>query len=508
MLIKIFLNRKVLICFFISLLYSNAYASLPRLSVKNKLFIDPQGRTVILHGLNEMNKKPPFYPAAIGFDQRNIHFIKHYGFNAVRLGVFWSAIEPSPGKYDLSYLGAIKKTILALNKADIYTLIDFHQDGYSEKSNGLGFPDWATLIEGNSYLENIGFPLSLFCDKTQPMTMPTCLNWDYFWNNAHTPTGIPLQESYARMLSFTIKFLKSVPGIIGYDLMNEPFPGSAWINCRKSVVDFGKGCYHFDLEILTPFYQKLIRTVHRADESKIIFYEPLSLYGIGAPTFIDKIQTIDKSDNPLQLGFSYHNYYNENLSLAFKHAKKQEKINHVVPLMTEFGASTVTPLQLKHITELADEYHTSWMEWAYTNNPVFKISHIPGMESDGRDQGIVYDATKPLSGENVRFDRLHAISRAYPQIVSGQIIKFRYDANLGTVYLRFKTKAANHKNISTNPVSTLFIPNFNFPNGYTVSISGAKIIPSQNTQYLNIKNLPGESEVTVSIKRKKTQSTS
>ncbi len=58
---------------------------------------DAQGRVLVLHGINMVYKLAPFYPSAAGFSDDDAAFLARIGFNAVRVGVLWEALEPSPG---------------------------------------------------------------------------------------------------------------------------------------------------------------------------------------------------------------------------------------------------------------------------------------------------------------------------------------------------------------------------------------------------------------------------
>lgn len=149
--------RQAILSFFL-IATLNIFA-LPALTTNHTHFIDSCGRIIILHGVNNMNKQPPYTVSAIGFDQRNINFLHQHGFNLVRLGIFWAAIEPKPGQYNGTYLKDITKTIRQLANTGIYTLIDFHQDGFSTKNDlGTGFPTWASLGQSDGF--NPGFPMN------------------------------------------------------------------------------------------------------------------------------------------------------------------------------------------------------------------------------------------------------------------------------------------------------------------------------------------------------------
>ena len=90
-----------------------ALASLP-LSHAGRWITDARGRVVILHGTNMVYKLPPYYPAAAGFGGTDAAFLHANGFNAVRVGLIWKAIEPQPGVYDDGYLEQIEQTVATL----------------------------------------------------------------------------------------------------------------------------------------------------------------------------------------------------------------------------------------------------------------------------------------------------------------------------------------------------------------------------------------------------------
>jgi len=52
--------------------------------------------------------------------------LAEWGFNIVRLGVMWEAVETSPGQYNETYISEINDLINALGDKGIYTLVDAH----------------------------------------------------------------------------------------------------------------------------------------------------------------------------------------------------------------------------------------------------------------------------------------------------------------------------------------------------------------------------------------------
>jgi endoglycosylceramidase len=492
----LFKKAQITLLTLLSLLFISAHA-LPVLTASNYHFVTADGRIVILHGVNEMNKISPYEPSAIGFNETNIAFLKTHGFNIIRLGVFWAAIEPTPNHYDDNYLKNILQTVKLLERYGIYTLIDFHQDAYSLKHGGAGFPTWAALAEIN--YNNIGFPANGFGGafiKGQIVPDQLDQDSDHFWNNDPLPNGTGLQDQYAAMVNHVVKYFKDNSSIVGYDLMNEPFPGSLWKTCTNKKIfigiplNFSNGCKAFDSKQLAPFYNKIIATVHQADSNAIIFYEPSVFYGIDAPTFLPKLH----GEN---LAFNFHHYNIISPNIPFENAQSQMTLNHATLFMSEFDAKNLNPKQLNRLLTMADQYQLSWTDWAYTNNPGYKFYAPVGQTpEDPKKQGIVYDMRQPLTGNNVEWDRLNAITRPYPQMVAGKIINYQY--NLAAK--KFELTYLASPNVRGNSDKTqIFIPLQNFPAGYSVELIGVTQLSNQDPQLLIFKNIPGSKIARIEI---------
>lgn len=458
---------------------------------QNAAFQDEYNRTVILHGLNEMNKQAPYRPDAIGFDLNSIQFFNTYGFNVVRLGVFWAAIEPIPYVYNFEYLKKIKETIDLLAEHGIYTLLDIHQDGYSSKyNNGFGEPIWASLSPSEKGTKP-GFPVNLFGGQ-EGISLVTDQNFESFWLNQAGPGGRYLQQSYFDMAKILSRFFLNTKGLMGYDIMNEPFPGVTWPTCYDEKTKFSAGCLAFDTGVLSPFYSSFVSEIRAIDKNHILFFEPNVFFDSGTPTFV-----VAPKDN--NIGFSFHNYDTTNPKQVFDYVRQFVMTNAAVPFMTEFGAALADTSQLTQVVEMADQEQLSWIEWAYTNNPGFKFARFPDVPEDQRDQGIVYDATLPLQGSNVKWDRLHVLSRAYPQVVAGKIRNYQFDSTTKIFTLTFDIKNTAGQPISSNPYSKIFIPAFIYPEGYKVKIQGAIAVKVPNKHALILKNNNEANSVELSI---------
>lgn len=112
------------------------------LTAARSVWIDPEDRVirdkdhrhVLFHGVNVVYKVAPYIPESDVFDSqssmtdKDIQDLKDWGFNFVRLGVMWEAVETAPGVYNDTYLEEIDKLITKLGNQGIYTLVDAHQD--------------------------------------------------------------------------------------------------------------------------------------------------------------------------------------------------------------------------------------------------------------------------------------------------------------------------------------------------------------------------------------------
>jgi endoglycosylceramidase len=102
----------------------------------------------------------------------NLH--DEWGFNAVRIGTMWTAVQPHNNSHvQTAFLEKTKQLITDLYQHGLYALLDGHQDLLGPDMCGEGLPFWAT----NRALELRKFdrfsPLNKF-----PMPLPFQLDHD------------------------------------------------------------------------------------------------------------------------------------------------------------------------------------------------------------------------------------------------------------------------------------------------------------------------------------------
>ena len=121
-----------------------------QITVQSERFVDPQGRQVLLHGINMVNKN-----ANAGYlgDEGPELFaaMADWGSNCVRLGVIWDGLEPEPGVYDEGYLQGLDRQIAWAGEYSLNVFLDMHQDLYSVCFSD-GAPEWATLTGGQPHV--------------------------------------------------------------------------------------------------------------------------------------------------------------------------------------------------------------------------------------------------------------------------------------------------------------------------------------------------------------------
>ncbi|MEP6626077.1 MAG: cellulase family glycosylhydrolase, partial [Acidimicrobiia bacterium] len=230
-------------------------------------FTDHYGRVTTLRGVNFVQKFPPISPAAAGFGADDARFLHDEGFNAVRLGVVFGAVMPQPGVIDHAYVDSIAETLRVLAQEQIFTQLDFHQDGFGPLVHGNGFPEWATLTDG---LPNPNDPFPTYYVTNPAMQRA----FDNFWANAPGPDGIGIQQHYAEAVHSIAAAVASEPYVLGYDLMNEPWPGTNWSSCIS-------GCPDLEASLITPFAQRMTNAIRSVDREHFVFTEPFVLFNFG-----------------------------------------------------------------------------------------------------------------------------------------------------------------------------------------------------------------------------------
>lgn len=448
-------------------------------------FTDAKGRVVVLHGINMVAKRPPYLPSALGFGADDAKFLARNGFNNVRLGLIYAGVEPQPGVYDDAYIANTRRTSNRLARQGVFTMVDFHQDLYNERFGGEGWPEWATLDDGLPADPRPGFPVTYLTSPGMNRA------FDNFWGNAPGPGGAGLQDRYAGAWARVAEEFKRDDLVLGYDLMNEPWPGSVAATCLNTV-----GCADFDRNKLGPMYSRMIESIRDVEQRHMIFSEPNVLFNFGANTSLP-----DLGEN---LGLSFHDYCLTGLvqggpqscdladELVFDNAEAHSDRTGDSLILSEFGA-TQDVATLERVAKLADEHMVSWQEWHYCG------CDDPTTSGPGDEQALVKDPSKPPVGDNVFRTKLEALARPYPQVVAGTPTAWSFDPDTKRFDLDYTPKRAAGSGSFRRGLSLIFLPKIQYPRGYKLTVEGARRESPRNSKRLLLRTDRGAQRISVSV---------
>lgn len=458
------------------------------LSHAGRFVTDAAGRVIVLHGVNMVYKTPPYYPSAIGFGSDDALFLARAGFNVVRVGVIWKALEPEPGVYDDSYVGQIAATVRTLARYGIYSLLDFHQDLLNEKFGGEGWPDWAILDGGLPAQPLAGFPLSYVSSPGLNAAMSN------FYANALGPGGIPIQNRLADAWEHVARRFAHNPWVLGYDLLNEPWSGTLNVaQCYSAP-----GCPTVERGMLAPAEARVMRAIRLVDRTHLLWYEPIVETQAGMSKY-----TIQNPTGDPRAGMSFHvyclpvplqtcsSYEQSSLSAAIANGQA----NGEALLETEWGASNDLGLIDRQLAR-DDRAMMSWVWWAYTG-------FDPTTSGPGATQAIVLDPRQPPTGSNVEWTKLVHLVEPYPEAISGTPVSWSFDRATRRFSLRYSTARVGRRGrFHAGAVSDVFVPRLLYPHGYKVRVRGGTVLSRQRELMLRIVQRPRASTITVTVSPK------
>lgn len=440
-----------------------------RISVKGTSFVDETGRERIFNGVNLVNKgyfdeeSGKMDYCKIDWDEDMFRKLAAKGINLIRFGLVWNAIEPHPGKYNNEYLDFMGQYIDYCEKYGIYVYLDIHQDCYH------GMPDWATVTDSYKRRKpKFIWAEGYFIDKAVHRA------FDNFW--ANTPVaGKGLQDHFADMWKYIVTYYMDKKNIFGYDILNEPFPGTSGGKVFKKIVSCGaktilsdkidkkriiknflKGdvvnevlsvtdkkdimksftsggdliIKNFDVDKYYPFLKKIASAIREVTKDGIIIMEACYYCNVSIPCSTPRIK-YDDGTTEQNLAFAPHGYDitvdsvytntagNNRVDAIFdEHAKTQQRLG--VPLIVgEWGGmvpgSDEYP-HLEHLLEYFDNKQWSQTYWCFW---------------------------KSLMDEKI----MDIISRPYPAAVPGKIVKYEFNRKNDTLTLKFNNEEGSRKKV-------------------------------------------------------------
>ena len=425
--------------------------------------VDAQGRVILLDGVN-MVAKGAATPAQEGFGAADAAWLQQTGIDVVRLGLTAASLMPTPGHIDQAWLNSYLQTLDQLTSHGILVLVDLHQDGWGPTLGSDGFPGWMTITNGAT---NTHAPFPNYY-VSNPAVQAA---FQSFWANVPGPGGVPLQQRVASMFGTLSSAVASNARVLGYDLLNEPWPGTTWQPCLSDP----NGCPALDQSGLDRYYATVDKAIRAHDTHHLVFPEPYVLFDFGMSTTHVAMPTSETNS-----GLSFHMYATSQAKepAVLQNAIGWSKSTGGALLETEFGATTDTTTIDRMIGE-ADQALVPWIFWAF-------------------NEDVVHSLAKPPAGSNLIASTVAAIVRPHPVAVAGTPTASTYDPTTRTMTFTWSTTGPDGKTYPPT-VPTLFnVPMSLYPSSYSVHVTGGHVVSARG-QTLTVDPVSGASSVTVTV---------
>ncbi len=408
------------------------------LTVDGTRLRDEAGRVVLLRGVN-MGGRSKFAPYA-PFDfpdggyqaalDAYLDRAQGWGIDVARVPFTWEAVEPVQGQDDAEFLARYDALLDGLWKRGIRSVVDFHQDVYSDVYCGDGFPAWT--LPGPTPAPHHDCPA---WGAEYLTDSDVAAAFDRFWD-----AGSGVQDEYAALWGRVAKRYADKPGVIGFELLNEPGWGTAVVN-------------DWEAKVLPPFFTAMAARVRASAPKQLVVFE-----GAGS----DGVTVQSNLGRPMGEGlvFAPHYYpFTPSPAAAMtdlqKWAAKGRGWN-VPVLVGEFGLNSgaMDPVDvLKADWDALEALGLGGTQWEYSvSSELWNSERFGLVEADGTEDPTVAALVRPylraLAGTNV------AVTRE----ASGRV-SWSYTGAKG--------------------VTEIAVPARTVPNGYDVEVVGACADQSQ-----------------------------
>ncbi|MBQ6420478.1 MAG: cellulase family glycosylhydrolase [Clostridia bacterium] len=436
-----------------------------KIFVRGPRFLDEKGRERIFNGVNFVYKGcRPGEDGVIHYQTdlngELLDRLVARGINLLRLGVTWAGIEPECGKYNTVYLDEVKEVLRLCESRGVYVYLDWHQDLFSCycSVDGDGAPKWACPRSKK--------PRPHYIIWAEAYVFGTAVRhaFDDFWNNVPV-NGRGLRDRFCDMLQYTVRYFSEFSCIMGYDVFNEPFPGSDGPKLFRNIVANAAATillskrvdkkfllerirqfdvmgalsvaddpivYHgvidraakrlnrFDVGVYYDFLCAAGAAIRKAGGEGVLFMENSYFSNLGIPCLTPNVVYADGTPET-QLAFAPHGYditvdtpltntaSTNRVSFIFNEHKNKQQRQNLPVVVGEWGGmvpgSDEYPA-LEFLISLFDQNRWSQTYWHY--------------HEGFADNGI-----------------MKVLSRPYPQSVAGEIRSYGYDRQRKEFHLSY-----------------------------------------------------------------------
>jgi len=385
----------------------------------------------------------------------------------MRLGVMMPGVFPNGPNVNVTYLDAIEDIVDRLHANDIETIIDLHQDVLAPKVCGEGTPDWMLNV---SELNAKTFPKPMSSTpidmdpetgrpkSCSPVGALKFLGWSEWYTT--DACGKAFQELYdgsgamadafARYWKVVATRFKGHPGVMAYELLNEPWVGDH-VGNPLLLLKGGRA-----EEEVAKYMQRMHDVVRSVDPDTLIMYAPAEVNNR-----IMRRVGYEKGFLP-EAAMAYHVYcvvgtdgdgptswFEKQLCHTNDHFSLNQRAKDIARLqtagfVTEFGAVNPSPTGLAEVQFVLEHFEsmtppTSWAFWDF--------HEITGHSN--KTQVAAY---------------IRLLARPYPTALAGELVSLNFDSQSSAFRMQYKSSASGS--------TELFLPKqLRYPSGYSVKVS-------------------------------------
>ena len=212
--------------------------------------VDRDGHVLLLRSVNFSGQAKSTDDHLFDFQASDVELLLASGINSVRMLTFWKAITPDePDVVNEEYLATFAGQVDQLTAAGLYVVIDMHQDLWGVPFASHGAPERACPPDVTAGYEPSG---ARWMNYATPQ-VSGC--FDRFWDD------LELQDDFARAWTEVAAAVCHNEHVVGFDLMNEPYPGSDLFDET------------WDNDVLMPFYERLMGSIDAVCPGRLYFVE-------------------------------------------------------------------------------------------------------------------------------------------------------------------------------------------------------------------------------------------
>lgn len=339
------------------------------------------------------------------FDASDAGQMREFGFDALRLPVNWSGVEPTQdGGFDEAYLDRVAQAVDSAASAGLYVLLDLHQDAYSKEIGEDGAPLWAIQPPPTQLL---GGPLTDLGERRLSQQVTDAFGTFF----GDTTGGTTLRKRFTAMAVHVIERFKDNPHVLGLEIFNEPQADDAGIQRLNDAA---------------------YSSIRQAAPDKLYLFEPPATRNL-----TDKASLPQAPLGPMS-AYAPHVYTfaftsapasltKEDLRRSNENARQEADAWQAPLVITEWGFDPSLADAGDYLTwqsELQEEYQASSFFWVWKE------------QSQGSWGCFDHDAT---TGTWIaRGDLEKALARVRPERVAGWPESFGFDRAQGKFTLKFR----------------------------------------------------------------------